>query len=674
MCSLAVYLATLAPTVTSEDSGEFICAAYQWGVAHPPGYPLWTMLCGGFLRAVSLGNIAWRANLFSAFCSSLSVVVLSAFLVRLRFRWPVAMAGALVWGFSGTLWSQSVITEVYGLNALLTALLLWTFLNWYQTQNTKWLIWASLLFGLGMSNHQTIGFVALATGVWTLLLKPKLLANWRLVLICMGVFAVGLLPYLYLPLRANAHPPMNWGDPSTSTKFWKHVARSQYGSTAPLAVKESRSWSRFGQQMRYVGEVVVNDLTWPVAVLAALGLIVMTWRQFRMALLIWLLLFSGGVLFVLMSNIDLDRTFRFAMTVFLIPLSLSLVIPLAWLLNQVLEKLVSASRVMKYVVTGLVMLLPLLPIVTHYSRCNYSNYWYAEDHARNTLACLLPNAIIFPSGDHSTFPLMYLTMVEGQRPDVRIADKYGYIDPALLDEIAAKVGEPVRLQSESEKEAFIIRNAHRPIYYTTRKNPPVDNAAMVPVGITYHLLPDTKTIDRDEPWTSIRYRNGTDSPTVEDLGASHILFDYLFFMALDQLRKGDSDQALKTFDLALQHMEGIKEPFNNVGSALAEHGFTEQAIDRLEHARSLDKSYAMPRWNLVHLYEKQENLEKVKTLLLELTQITPDDPRPYGKLGFLYLNVFNDPDQARHYFGLSLQKNPHQPQILKALLELGDRK
>lgn len=47
--SLGLYLFTLAPTVTGEDSGEFIAAAYGHGVAHPPGYPLWTLLamwCG----------------------------------------------------------------------------------------------------------------------------------------------------------------------------------------------------------------------------------------------------------------------------------------------------------------------------------------------------------------------------------------------------------------------------------------------------------------------------------------------------------------------------------------------------------------------------------------------------------------------------------------------------
>ena len=39
LTTIAVYLRTLPPTVTGEDSGEFVAAAYTMGIAHPPGYP-----------------------------------------------------------------------------------------------------------------------------------------------------------------------------------------------------------------------------------------------------------------------------------------------------------------------------------------------------------------------------------------------------------------------------------------------------------------------------------------------------------------------------------------------------------------------------------------------------------------------------------------------------------
>lgn len=42
--ALVVYLLCLPPTVTGEDSGELITAAYTLGVPHPPGYPIWCLL------------------------------------------------------------------------------------------------------------------------------------------------------------------------------------------------------------------------------------------------------------------------------------------------------------------------------------------------------------------------------------------------------------------------------------------------------------------------------------------------------------------------------------------------------------------------------------------------------------------------------------------------------
>ena len=39
---------------------------------------------------------------------------------------------------------------------------------------------------------------------------------------------LGLLPYLYLPLRARANPPLNWGDPKTLERFLAHVTGKEY--------------------------------------------------------------------------------------------------------------------------------------------------------------------------------------------------------------------------------------------------------------------------------------------------------------------------------------------------------------------------------------------------------------------------------------------------------------
>ncbi|MCJ7750275.1 MAG: DUF2723 domain-containing protein, partial [Armatimonadetes bacterium] len=45
---LAVYHATLIPTVIDQDSGELVAAAHVLGIPHPTGYPLWALLGRAF--------------------------------------------------------------------------------------------------------------------------------------------------------------------------------------------------------------------------------------------------------------------------------------------------------------------------------------------------------------------------------------------------------------------------------------------------------------------------------------------------------------------------------------------------------------------------------------------------------------------------------------------------
>ncbi|MEK9150291.1 MAG: DUF2723 domain-containing protein [Candidatus Desantisbacteria bacterium] len=73
--SFGVYLYTLTPTVGFHDSGELITVAYTLGIAHPPGYPLYTLLGKVFCTLIPIGNIAYRMNMESALFASLAVML-----------------------------------------------------------------------------------------------------------------------------------------------------------------------------------------------------------------------------------------------------------------------------------------------------------------------------------------------------------------------------------------------------------------------------------------------------------------------------------------------------------------------------------------------------------------------------------------------------------------------
>ena len=201
LATLAVYFWTLAPTVTLEDSGELAVASDYLGVPHPPGYPIWTLITWLFQLAFHWvkynghPNPAWSVGLASAVAGAGACGLLALLISRSgadlldravaggRFAGragrllcaAAGVGGGLLLAFSPVLWSQSVIVEVYALNALFQMGVVLLIYMWMQRpERSDWLWWASFLFGLGLTNHQTLLFLALA-----LLMAPAFVLAWK---------------------------------------------------------------------------------------------------------------------------------------------------------------------------------------------------------------------------------------------------------------------------------------------------------------------------------------------------------------------------------------------------------------------------------------------------------------------------------------------------------------
>lgn len=71
---LVIYISTLAPTVYFIDSGELLTAAIKLTIAHPTGYPLFTII-GKVLSLLPLFEPAYRMNLVFAIVSAVGCFV-----------------------------------------------------------------------------------------------------------------------------------------------------------------------------------------------------------------------------------------------------------------------------------------------------------------------------------------------------------------------------------------------------------------------------------------------------------------------------------------------------------------------------------------------------------------------------------------------------------------------
>lgn len=666
--ALGLYLVTLAPTVTGEDSGELITAAYHFGVPHPPGYPLWTALCGIWLHILPFGNIAWRANLFSAVCTSVAIGLLAATLRRLRFS-PLASIGAsAVCAATATIWSQAVITEVYGMNLLFLCAILYVCARWYADRRTGWLVGASLLFGLGMSNHHILGFAALACALWILAQVPSYLRDGRLIATCLICFVVGLAPYAYLLWAGHRSAPVNWGEVTSLSALIEHASRGQYRSPNPIEAPVPMTAALFVGRCYYALRWVFQELTPVIVPFVAAGLFWLK-RPSRRHLYRWVLwmLVCSGPLYLWVGGPRLDRQDEYVQKVFLTPLVIALAIPLAgglqWLACSLRAlKTRSLGSPLRW---GLVVACVSAPLAWHYRENDMSRYWFAEDHAKGILACLERDAILIPSGDHNTFPLLYLIYVAGQRTDVSIADKYGYIDLALYRDMPNNPGKPRTPEERKEIEQWIAQSSNRPLYYTSKTQSPIAGQDMHPVGLTYRVA--AAPPDNDRCWAQIRYRNlmGQDAPI--DLAATNILADYHFARGMRAFQRKDWSAAQHAFADSAEIAWGLKEVANNIGSALAENGHVDEAIRYYETAARMDWRYAPARWNLARIFKSSGHFDWAAKVFEDLTRAAPKDFRPFGELGFLCRDQLGDIERARYWWYESIRLNPRQQQILVAL-------
>lgn len=253
LVSFGVYAYTLAPTVTLEDSGELATAAAHLGVPHPPGYPIWTVLCWLFTRLFSfvtyLGqpNPAWSVALCSAFFGALSIGITAMLISRsgadmLRtvrktteaigekaedwISWCGGVTGSLLFAFSQVMWSQSVIVEVYALNAFFLMLVMLLTYMWVRRPSDKLLYITAFIFGLGLTNYQVL-LLLFACLVVVIIFKD--LGLFR-------DFMIGGIPFLvvtYLIFRwAPIYP--NGPTPSIATPVDMLKAIFQHGMLPPI--------------------------------------------------------------------------------------------------------------------------------------------------------------------------------------------------------------------------------------------------------------------------------------------------------------------------------------------------------------------------------------------------------------------------------------------------------
>ncbi len=415
---LILYTTTLMPNVLPADSGEFQRVAATAGLAHPPGYPLYTML-GWLFTKLPLGpSPAWRVNLLSALTAATTVALVFQTARQMTGSIWGGLAAALTLGSATTFWATGTKASIRPLTAFFTALCLYA-LTFYASRGARhrstdhYLTLFALSLSLGFTHHYaSMAFPAIIFAVYLVLVDLTILHQPRRWFKPLAAFALGLLVLLYLPLRGSLDLEL-----TTPVGFFHYFLGLGFGGDM-FAVSLFDRLATLPTLLRFQFNTVL--------LLAALvGALLLLWRDRKRALL----LVGSLVVHTVVLTYRAPQTVEYLMPAY-VPLALLAAIPIKAISN--LQSRISDSAIQRtnnpghltsaichlifaaILIAGLANLLAHFPSYATLSR-SHDTRAYAETLLRDAPA----DAVVL-SNWHWFTPLRYLQEAEGLRPDVSV--------------------------------------------------------------------------------------------------------------------------------------------------------------------------------------------------------------------------------------------------------------
>src|SRR5271167_1091113 len=191
-----IYLWTLAPELTLEDSGELCTGSYYAAIPHPPGYPFWAIYSWFWTWILPIGNVAWRVEVGQSFAAAMGCGLVALMVSRgssLLIEGIEGLKGinrrseniiclvcgvvaGLLLGLGRTMWSESVAINrisLFGAPWMMAVAL--CLMKWIHTpRKLRYLYIAFFLFGLCTTIHQTLLVAVIGIEVGVAAANPRL--------------------------------------------------------------------------------------------------------------------------------------------------------------------------------------------------------------------------------------------------------------------------------------------------------------------------------------------------------------------------------------------------------------------------------------------------------------------------------------------------------------------
>ena len=421
--ALGVYAVMAAPSVAAGDIAELQYIPASLGIPHPNGYPFY-MLLGWLWSNLPLGPLAWQMNLLSALFGAVGVGLLYLLLRAAGLRRIASLAGALTWAFQRTLWTYAGLAHRYTLWMLLGLALLLALVIWRRRGDSRWLLLAALLGGLGLASHIAAPLFFLPGAILILWPGRASLPSLRTAGLAALLFLLPLFLFAYIPIRGaalwNASPvseiyqaplavlhglihPRFAPDADTLLRYF--TAGSPSGLSQVLTNAAGNTW--------FVPILVADEIgaVWLVAGLA--GLVLAVWRDRAWGVALWALLLADVLLAFYYRQGNVEAYF--------LPAALCLVIGLAEVLDALLrlaDRGLARRRVPAGVLALACLALPLVFFVRNVQSADHRDELATDNYWRTVLALDLEEGAGLVAHWSDLTPLWYFQQAEGQRTDL----------------------------------------------------------------------------------------------------------------------------------------------------------------------------------------------------------------------------------------------------------------
>ncbi len=645
---LSFYLYFQSISIYGGDAGDLVSAAFVGGVAHPPGFPLYTFIASVLIKLPVL-TVAWRVSLLSSIPAASALTLVYLIVSKLTNSRLSALIASLTLGSTYIFWLYAIVPEVFMLNLLFMSALIYILLLWRDTHQARLLYLFSLILGLSLAHHHLIitCLPAFAYLIYTErgpLKKSIVKKELSFVLKNVLLLSAGLIPYFYVYLAAVKNPLINWADPSNLSNFWRLVTRADYGTFQSGAIIGGSIASRFLQLPTYFS-FMLDDFMIIGVLLAILGVYALSRSKPSSTLVIFfmlLFLFTGPIYFFYAAYIITDS---FALAIFerfLLPSYLIVAIFIGCGTSLIIRMV--ANRLKEFRVNiGLILLtLPMILFISNYPKLSILKHdSTAEQHAKNILDTVDKNGILILERDNNLFDTQYLHYTNNYRSDIILIHSQKLVSKQL-NEIFNKYYSKVFIPSSSGTkyvDDFLKKNyEHYPIFSESVIPMATTDYYWLPNGLLYRLyqkadLPDPQKVKNknDILWQS--YYDPLDGSLKEYRNL--MLSGILNFYAISRLETGiffletnDSEKALSYFKSALKYDSENPRVYLYIGKTEIELKQCDKAKTSLSIGLKLKSDLSDYHNAFIDLYEVcfddeiKANIWKKKQLELEKAQET----------------------------------------------------